>query len=37
VSVIGEYPSDRARNLGHLAGTPHDHIDIYYQLVLTGS
>jgi len=37
VSVIGQYPSDRARNLGHLAGTPHDHIDVVYQLVRTGS
>jgi CRP-like cAMP-binding protein len=37
VSVLGQYPSDRARNLGHLAGTPHDHIDVYYQLVLSGS
>jgi len=37
VSVVGQYPSDRARNLGHLAGTPHDHIDVVYQLVRSGS
>jgi CRP-like cAMP-binding protein len=37
VSVVGEYPSDRARNLGHLAGTPHDHIDVWFQLVRSGS
>jgi hypothetical protein len=37
ISVISQYPSDRARNMGHLAGTPHDHIDVVYQLVHTGS
>jgi hypothetical protein len=37
VSILGEYPSDRARNLGHLAGTPHDHIDVVFQLVRSGS
>jgi hypothetical protein len=37
VSVVGQYPSDRARNLGHLAGTPHDHLDVWFQLVVSGS
>jgi len=37
ISIVGEYPSDRGRNLGHLAGTPHDHIDIVFQLVRTGT
>jgi hypothetical protein len=37
VSILGEYPSDRARNLGHLAGTPHDHLDVVFQLVRSGS
>jgi hypothetical protein len=31
-----EYPSDVAMNWGHLAGTPHDHLDIVYQLVRSG-
>ncbi len=37
IRVICEYPSDVARNWGHLAGTPHDHLDIVYQLVRSGS
>jgi hypothetical protein len=31
-----EYPSDVAMNWGHLAGTPHDHLDIVFQLVRSG-
>ena len=37
IRVICEYPSDVARNWGHLAGTPHDHLDIVFQLVRSGS
>jgi hypothetical protein len=36
IRVICEYPSDVARNWGHLAGTPHDHLDIVFQLVRSG-
>ncbi len=31
-----EYPSDVAMNWGHLAGTPHDHLDIVFQLARSG-
>jgi hypothetical protein len=37
IRVICEYPSDVARNWGHLAGTPHDHLDVVFQLVRSGS
>ena len=37
ISVVGQYPSDRARNMGHLAGTPHDHLDVVYKLIRTGT
>jgi CRP-like cAMP-binding protein len=37
ISVVGQYPSDRARNMGHLAGTPHDHLDVVFKVVHTGS
>jgi hypothetical protein len=37
IKVLCEYPSDVARNMGHLAGTPHDHLDITFQLVRQGS
>ena len=33
--VVCEYHSDVARNWGHLAMTPHDHLDIVFQLVRT--
>ncbi len=33
IQVVGEYPSDEARNFGMLAGTPHDHLDLVFQLV----
>jgi CRP-like cAMP-binding protein len=36
IRVVCEYPSDVAMNWGHLAGTPHDHFDIVYQLVRSG-
>jgi CRP-like cAMP-binding protein len=36
IRVVCEYPSDVAMNWGHLAGTPHDHLDITYQLVRSG-
>jgi CRP-like cAMP-binding protein len=36
IRVVCEYPSDVARNWGHLAGTPHDHLDIIFQLVRSG-
>jgi len=36
ISIEGPYPSDQARNLGMLAGTPHDHLDIVFKLVRTG-
>jgi CRP-like cAMP-binding protein len=35
ISIEGQYPSDEARNLGMLAGTPHDHLDIVFKLVRT--
>lgn len=34
--VVCEHPSDVARNWGMLAGTPHDHLNIVFQLVRTG-
>jgi len=37
IRVLCEHPSDVARNMGHLAGTPHDHLDIVFQLVRSGS
>ena len=37
IRVICEYPSDVARNWGHLAGTPHDHLDVVFQLMRSGS
>ena len=37
IRVICEYASDVARNWGHLAGTPHDHLDVVFQLVRSGS
>jgi len=37
IRVLCEHPSDVARNMGHLAGTPHDHLDIVFQLVRTGT
>lgn len=36
IQLVCEYPSDVARNFGMLAGTPHDHLDIVFQLVRTG-
>lgn len=33
IQVLCEHPSDIARNFGMLAGTPHDHLDIVFQLV----
>lgn len=36
ISIEGQYPSDEARNLGMLAGTPHDHFDLVFKLVRTG-
>ena len=33
IRVVGEYPSDVAMNCGMLAGTPHDHLDLVFQLV----
>lgn len=36
IRVVCEYPSDVAMNWGHLAGTPHDHLDITFQLVRSG-
>jgi CRP-like cAMP-binding protein len=35
ISIEGQHPSDEARNLGMLAGTPHDHLDIVFKLVRT--
>jgi hypothetical protein len=34
--VVCEHPSDVARNWGMLAATPHDHLNIVFQLVRTG-
>jgi CRP-like cAMP-binding protein len=36
IEVVGQYPSDLARNFGMLAGTPHDHLDIVFQFVPSG-
>lgn len=36
IRVLADYPSDVARNFGMLAGTPHDHLDVVFQLVRTG-
>ncbi len=35
IKVEGQYPSDEGRNLGMLAGTPHDHLDLVFRLVRT--
>jgi CRP-like cAMP-binding protein len=35
LQVVCEHPSDVARNWGMLAGTPHDHLNIVFQLVRT--
>ena len=37
IRLLCEEPSDVAMNWGHLAGTPHDHLDIVFQLVRAGS
>ena len=36
IRVLSDYSSDVARNCGMLAGTPHDHLDIVFQLMRTG-
>jgi hypothetical protein len=37
ISVDGQYPSDKARNMGMLAGTPHDHLEVVFKLVRTAN
>jgi CRP-like cAMP-binding protein len=37
IRVVCEHPSDVASNFGMLAGTPHDHLDIVFQMVRRGS
>jgi CRP-like cAMP-binding protein len=37
IRVVCEHPSDVASNFGMLAGTPHDHLDIVFQMVRPGS